>query len=118
MQLFHQLLGFVAVLGVIGGIGWCAWVALQPGTAINGKFLTWFGYAVVGVTVVAAITGAFRQGSGGTPGAAHPLFAGLSVVAIPIARYLSMLAPRREAWVWLAGYVVLGLAMVGLFATG
>ncbi|HYL40743.1 MAG TPA: hypothetical protein VET90_05480 [Candidatus Binatus sp.] len=118
MQLLHQFLGFVAVAGAIVGIAWCAWVALQPATAVNGRFLTWFGYAIVAVAVIAAITGAFRQGSGGTPGATHPLFAAVSVVAVPVARYLSMLAPRREAWVWLVGYVLLGLAMVGLFLTG
>jgi hypothetical protein len=118
MQLLHQVLGFVAVGGALAGVAWCAWVGLQPGRAINGRFLLWFGYAVVAVTVIAAITGAVRQGSGGTPEPAHPLFAGISVIAIPIARYLSLLAPRREAWVWLAGYVVLALAMVGLFQTG
>lgn len=118
MQLLHQVLGYVALLGAIVGVAWCAWVGLRPGIALNGRFLAWFGYAVVAIAVIAAITGAFRQGSGGTPGAAHPLFAGLSVISIPVARYLSMIAPRREAWVWLAGYVVLGLAVVGLFQTG
>ena len=118
MQLFHQVLGFVSLGGAVAGIAWCAWVGLRPGVAVNGRFLAWFGYAVVAITAIAAITGAFRQGSGGTPAAAHPLFAGLSVIAIPVARYLSILAPRREAWVWLAGYVILGLAVVGLFQTG
>jgi hypothetical protein len=118
MQLLHQVLGFVALGGALAGVGWCAWVALRPGTAVNGRLLAWFGYAIVGITVIGAITGAFRQGSGGTPEPAHPLFAGLSVIAIPVARYLSMVAPRREAWVWLGGYVVLGLAVLGLFQTG
>ncbi len=117
MQLLHQMLGFLALGGALVGVAWCAWVALDR-AAVNGKFLAWYGYAVVAVTVLAAITGAFRQGSGGTPGTAHPLFAGLSVVAVPAARYLSMIAPRREPWVWLGGYVVLGLAVVGLFVTG
>lgn len=118
MQLLHQVLGLVALGGALVGVAWCAWVALQPSVAVNGKLLAWFGYAVVAITVIGAITGAFRQGSGGTPGAAHPLFAGLSVIAVPVARYLSMIAPRREAWVWLAGYVVLGVAVGGLFLTG
>lgn len=118
MQLLHQVLGFVALGGAVVGIAWCAWVALQPSKALNGRLLAWFGYAVVALTVVEAITGAFRQGSGGTPEPAHPLFAGLSVIAIPVTRYLSMVAPRREAWVWLAGYVVLGVAVIGLFQTG
>lgn len=118
MQLLHQVLGFVAIGGALVGVAWCAWVALQPARSVDGRSLAWFGYAVVAVTVLAAVTGAFRQTSGGTPGAAHPLFAGLSVVAIPAARYLAMVAPRREHWIWLAGYVVLGLAVVGLFQTG
>lgn len=118
MQLLHQVLGFVAVGGAIVGIAWCAWLAMRPGTAVDGKLLAWFGYAIAAITVVEAISGGIRQGSGGTPGAAHPLFAGLSVIAIPVARYLSMIAPRREAWVWLVGYAVLALAMLGLFATG
>jgi hypothetical protein len=118
MQLLHQVLGFVALGGAIVGAAWCTWVALQPSRAVNGRFLAWFGYAVVAITVIAAITGALRQGSGGTPEPTHPLFAGLSVIAIPIARYLSMVAPRRESWVWLAGYVILGIAVVGLFQSG
>lgn len=117
MQLLHQVLGFVTLAGAIVGIGWCAWLALRP-EALDGKFLAWFGYAVVAVAVLDAIVGAVRQGSGGTPASTHPIFAGLSVIAIPAARYLSMVAPRREAWVWLVGYVVLALAMVGLFQTG
>ena len=118
MQLLHQVLGYLALAGALLGIGWCAWLALRPSMAVNGRLLTWFGYGVVAITVIEAITGAFRQTSGGTPEPTHPLFAGLSVVAIPAARYLSLLAPRREAWVWLGGYVVLGLAVVGLFQTG
>ena len=118
MQLFHQVIGFVAMGGALAGAAWCAWVALRPGTAVNGRFLAWFGYAVVAITVIGAITGAFRQTSGGAPGAAHPIMAGLSIIAIPIARYLSMLAARRAAWVWFGGYLVLALAVVGLFLTG
>jgi hypothetical protein len=118
MQLLHQVLGFVAMGGALAGAAWCAWVALRPEVAVNGRLLAWFGYAVVAITVIGAITGAFRQTSGGTPGAAHPIMAGLSVIAIPTTRYLSLLAPRRAAWVWLVGYVVLALAVVGLFLTG
>jgi hypothetical protein len=118
VDLVHLLTGYGALAGAVAGIAWCAWLALRPQGAIDGRLLTWFGYAVVAVTVLGAITGAFRQTSGGSPGAAHPIMAGLSVVAIPVARYLSMLAPRREAWVWLGGYVVLGLAVYGLFQTG
>lgn len=118
MQLLHQVLGYVALGGALVGIAWCAWLALRPSTAVNGRLLTWFGYVIVVITVVGAISGAFRQTSGGTPEPTHPLFAGLSVVAVPAARYLSLLAPRREAWVWLGGYVVVGLAVFGLFQTG
>lgn len=118
MEIVHSVLGYAALGGALVGVAWCAWLALRPAAAVNGRFLAWFGYAVVAVAVIDAITGAFRQASGGTPDAAHPVFAGLSVIAVPIARYLSMLAPRREAWVWLGGYVVLGLAVFGLFQTG
>jgi hypothetical protein len=118
MQLFHLFIGYVALLGAVAGAAWCAWVALQRSTAVNGRFLSWFGYAVVAITVIGAITGAFRQGSGGTPGALHPIVAGLSVISIPAARYLSMLAPAGAAWVWLGGYVVLAVAVIGLFLTG
>jgi hypothetical protein len=118
MQLLHQVIGFVALGGALVGVAWCAWAALRPGRAVDGRLLAWFGYAIVALTVLGAITGAFRQTSGGTPDAAHPIFAGLSVIAVPLARYLAMLAPRREAWVWLGGYVLLGLAVVGLFQTG
>ncbi len=118
MQLLHLPLGFLALAGALVGIGWCAWVAWRPAVAIDGRLLAWFGYAIVGLTVIEAITGAFRQTSGGTPGATHPLFAGLSIIAIPVARYLSLLAPRREAWVWLGGYVLLAGALLGLFQTG
>jgi hypothetical protein len=118
MQLFHLFLGVVAMLGAIGGAAWCAWLVLEPRTAIDGRLLAWFGYGVVAIAVIGAITGAFRQTSGGTPGALHPIAAGLSVVAIPAARYLCVLAPRREPWVWLAGYVALALSVVGLFLTG
>ena len=117
MDVAHRLLGYAALGGALVGVAWCAWVALRP-AAVNGRLLSWFGYAVVALAVIGAISGAFRQASGGTPEATHPIFAGLSVIAIPIARYLSMLAPRREAWVWLGGYVVLGLAVFGLFQTG
>jgi len=118
MQLLHAFLGYVALLGAIGGAAWCAWLALDPRSAIDGRLLAWFGYGVVAIAVIGAITGAFRATSGGTPGAIHPIAAGLSVIAIPAARYLSLLAPRREAWVWLGGYVVLALSVVGLFLTG
>ena len=118
MQLLHQLIGFAAIAGAVLGAGWCLWVATSA-RAINGRFLTWFGYGVVALVVIGAITGAFRQASGGTPASAHPIFAGLAVIAVPITRYLSMLAPRgREAWAWLVGYVLLAIAVVGLFQTG
>ncbi len=118
MQLLHHALGFVALVGALLGIVWCTWVAVRPGAAIDGRLLARFGYAIVTLTVVEVITGALRQGAGGTPQSTHPIFAGLSVIAIPVARYLSLLAPRREAWVWLGGYIVLGLAVLGLFQTG
>jgi hypothetical protein len=118
MQELHLALGWVALIGAVVGAGWCAWLALRPGRAVDGRLLTWFGTAVVAIAVIDAITGAIRQTSGGSPASTHPIFAGLSVIAIPVARYLSMLAPRREAWVWLGGYVVLALAVFGLFQTG
>lgn len=118
MQLLHQLIGVASIAGALVGVGWCLWVAMSA-RAVNGRSLTWFGYAIVALVVLGAITGAFRQTSGGTPESAHPIFAGLAVIAVPVTRYLSMLAPRgREAWAWLVGYVVLALAVVGLFQTG
>jgi hypothetical protein len=118
MEQLHQLLGWIALAGALAGVAWCAWVAVRPGMAPDGRLLTWFGYAVIAVAILGAITGAFRQTSGGNPGVAHPLFAALSVFAIPLARYLALLAPRRESWVWLGGYVVAAVAVFGLFQTG
>ena len=118
MQLLHEVLGWVALAGAVAGAGWCLWVAVTP-RAVNGRLLSRFGYAVVALVVVGAITGAFRQTSGGTPDAAHPIFAGLSVVVVPLSRYLSVLAPpRRAAWVWLVGYAILAVSVFGLFQTG
>jgi hypothetical protein len=122
MEQLHQLLGWIALAGALAGVAWCAWVAVRPGAgpgaAPDGRLLTWFGYAVVATAIIGAITGAFRQTSGGDPGVAHPLFAALSVFAIPLARYLALLAPRRESWVWLGGYAVAAVAVLGLFQTG
>jgi hypothetical protein len=121
MEQLHQVLGYVALGGSIVGVAWCAWLAMRPdgpGGAASGRWLTWFGYALIAVTVAGAITGAVRQGSGGTPGALHPIVAALSVFALPTARYLGMLTPRRQAWVWLGGYAVTGLAVLALFQNG
>ena len=118
MELLHAVIGWVGLAGALAGAAWCAWVVLSP-RAVNGRLLAWFGYAIVGLVVVGAITGAFRQTSGGSPGVAHPVVAAVSVVVVPLARYLSVLAPKgREAWVWLAGYAILALAVFGLFQTG
>ena len=118
MELLHAVIGWIALAGAVAGAAWCTWVALSP-RAVNGRLLSLFGYAIVVLVVVGAITGAFRQTSGGTPGVAHPIFAGLAVIVIPLSRYLSILAPKgREVWVWLIGYAMLALAVLGLFQTG
>jgi hypothetical protein len=93
MELLHAVIGWVSLGGAVAGAAWCAWVVMSP-RAVNGRLLTWFGYAIVMLAVIGAITGAFRQTSGGTPGVAHPVFAGLSVVVVPLSRYLSILMPK------------------------
>jgi hypothetical protein len=117
MDVIHRLIGYASLAGAIGGAAWALWLVARP-RALDRRALSWLGYAVVALTVLGAATGAFRQTSGGTPGSTHPIFAALAIVAVPVAQYLAPLFRTREPWVWLAGYAVTALAVVGLFQTG
>ena len=117
MDVLHRLIGFAALGGAGLGVIGAAWLAFRP-AALDRRYLGWLGYAVVALTVIGAATGAFRQTSGGTPEALHPIFAGLSVVTIPVAAYLGPLFRERVAWAWLIAFALTVLAVVGLFQTG
>jgi hypothetical protein len=117
MDILHRVIGFATLGGAGLGVIGAAWLAFRP-AALDRRYLAWLGYVVVGLAVLGAATGAFRQTSGGTPASLHPIFAALAVVTIPVAAYLGPLFRERVAWAWLVAFAVTGLAVLGLFGTG
>ncbi len=122
MDLLHALLGYVTAAVVVAGMAW----SLILGTRHRepDAWFDRFSLLTLAIVVVEVVSGAMWQSTGGDPAPAHALAAGVSVVAIPVVRGYGALLRRegglgpRAPWWWFATYAVVGVALIGLYATG
>ncbi len=117
MELVHQALAYVAVGAVGVGIVWSIVLTLRPTRDHRG--IDRFGVGVVGLVLVAAAAGAVQFASAARPKEdLHLVYAAVAIGLIPLARSFIIGNGRREAWVTVAAYVVLGGVLFRLFSTG
>jgi len=120
VELLHSALGYLTGAAVVAGLAWSLARAVERGPDSK----AWFdrlALATLAVVVAEVVTGAAWQSSGGEPAPEHALLAGVSVAAIPLLRVLGASIGgfgRREPWLWLATYAIVGASLVGLFVTG
>lgn len=120
MEVLHSVLGYLTGAAVVAGMAWS--LARAVGRGPDSK--VWFdrlALATLAVVVAEVVTGAAWQSGGGEPAPEHALLAGVSVAAIPLLRVLGASIGgfgRREPWLWLATYAIVGASLVGLFVTG
>lgn len=117
MELVHRVLAYVAVAAVGVGVVWSVLAAVRP--TIDRRRLDRFGFGVVVLFLVAGVAGAVQLASGGRPREdLHLVYAVIAIGLIPLARSFLVGNSRREAWVIVAAYLVLGGLLFRLFGTG
>ena len=121
--MIHRLLGYLAVGGVVIGLGWAALAIMRPRTTGLDRWFhvgEWFQAAVVALLVVVAASGLVLVLAGGRPAdGLHLLYAGLAIGAVPAARSFAGRASGRSAAVaMLAAFLVLAVLLYRLFTTG
>jgi hypothetical protein len=118
MNAIHLVLAYLAVVVVIGGVGWSVILAIT-GRA-GGPAFERFQAAVVSVLIVAAASGLLLLAAGARPTDwLHLLYAGVAIALVPLARsFLGRAGGRRATVLLLVAFSVLGGVVYRLFTTG
>ena len=121
--MIHRLLGYLAVGGVVIGLGWAALVIMRPRTTAPDRWFhvgEWLQAAVVALLVIVAASGLVLVLAGGRPAdGLHFLYAATAIGIIPLTRSFAGRASRRSASAaMLAAFLVLAVLLYRLFTTG
>ena len=118
MDGIHRGLAYVAVVGVVAGVGWSLVLAVSGRT--GGEAFVRFQAAVVSFLVVAAASGLTVLGAGMQPAdGIHLLYAVVAVALIPLVRsFIGRASGRGASVLLLVAFSVLSALLLRLFATG
>ncbi len=118
MDAIHRLLAWAAIVGVVAGIGWSAYLAVTRRD--GGSGFERFQASAVALLIVAGVSGLLMLATGARPtDGLHLLYAAIAVALIPLARsFLGGAGGRRAGALLLVAFVVLGALVYRLFATG
>ena len=117
MEMIHRILGYGTVVAVAVGLVWSV-AATRSGASGDRRFAR-FQAVVVGLFIVAAVAGAGLLITGGQPKEGlHVVYAAVAIALLPLARSFVPATDRRAGIAVVAGFVVLGLVLYRLFATG
>ncbi len=116
MEQVHLVLAWASVAAVALGIAWAAVLMVQRRR--GGRQFVRYQAIVVLVVLLAAVAGAARLVTGGSPADnLHLLYGVVAVGAIPFARSFVAGRERRETLLVLVAFVVLAVVLFRLFAT-
>lgn len=117
-EVLHDLIAYIAIAVVVGGVGWSAALALT-GRASGQAFMS-FQAAVVAVIIAAAASGLVLLSLGHSPTEGlHFMYGAIAIAIIPLARsFFGRAQGRGQALLSLLAFAVLGVIVFRLFASG